>query len=207
MVQAVKTKQLNADDLPVVGHEERAQTLYDHFASSPATKVLRKFLQIYSSRLLFVFVLQVFNCACRFLPQVLLFNFLRLFEQRDAGASNQLQLWLMAATLGGSMVLSSRLTSLVDGISDLKLSLPIHQQLFAVVTSKILRLKDTVVVGSNTNDKTMDPEGGEGDKDNDNDDDGGGPPRTRNSILNLLGVDADKISNFADSSHTMLDCT
>ena len=180
LVRAAKTGRLDADDLPIVAHEERAQTLYARFSASPSAKIWRKLLRIYSSRLLLSFVVQLLSGASHFLPQLLLFNMLRLLEQREAGVDNQLPLWITAAGLGGSLVVSSWLASMVIGLADLKLSLPIQEQLFAVIVNKAMRLEDTVSMGSGGGKRTD-----ESDSSDDDDDDHDGP-RTRSSILNLL---------------------
>ncbi|CBF71442.1 hypothetical protein AN6779.2 [Aspergillus nidulans FGSC A4] len=198
---AAKNGRLNPEDLPLVADDVRAQTLSDRFFSTDPTSVQwRKWLKLYWRSVALQVTVQLCNAVAGFLPNLLLLTILRLFEARDAGASNQLQLWLAALALGMSMVATAWLVALRDFIADLKISLPVNQQLFAVITKKALTLRDTAVAerASSGSDEETDDEG------DGNDDER--PPQTKHSILNLLGVDVERISDFIAYSHLLLDC-
>ncbi|KAL4925350.1 putative ABC transporter [Aspergillus undulatus] len=198
---ATKHGKLNPEDLPVVSQEVRAQTLSDNFFAAGSTSVQwKKWFNLYWRNAAVQITIQLCSGAVRFLPNLLLLTILRLFEDRDAGASNQLQLWLTALSLGLSMITSSWLISLRDFIADLKISLPVNEQLFAVITKKAMGLKDIVVPARGG---AEDEE--EEDVDDDDDDESDEAPRTKHSILNLLGVDVGKISDFIAYSHLLLD--
>ncbi|KAG2412200.1 hypothetical protein HFD88_009757 [Aspergillus terreus] len=199
---AAKKNRLEMDDLPLVGDEVRAQTLYARFSNvNAAWKLWRRCIRIYWPTLTFQLVIQLFSSGCHFLPQFFLFKILRQFEARDTGANNQVGLWLTAAGLGCSLVVASWFSSLVDYIADMKLSLPVHEQLFAVITSKIIRLSDVVAAPADGDNESTSSSAGNEDEDEDD-----AAPMTRHSILNLLGVDVESISEFASYSHLMLDC-
>ncbi|KAF4157600.1 hypothetical protein CNMCM6936_009212 [Aspergillus lentulus] len=195
---AAKNKRLNIDDLPVIGDDVRAKTLSDSFfAVSSASARWRRWLKLYWAEITFQVILQLVANAVNFLPHFLLLTILRLFEDRDAGASNQLQLWLAALGLGLSMVVTSWSISLRDFVADMKLSLPINQQLLAVISKKAMSLKDAVISAGDSEDD-------DAASDDDGDDDA--PPRTKHSVLNLLGVDVERVSDFVAYSHLLLDC-
>ncbi|GIK00040.1 hypothetical protein Aspvir_004054 [Aspergillus viridinutans] len=195
---AAKNTRLNIDDLPLVGDEVRAKTLSDSFFAVSSTSARwRRWLKLYWSEIVLQVILQLFANAVNFLPHFLLLTILRLFEDRDAGASNQLQLWLAALGLGLSMVVTSWSISLRDFVADMKLSLPINEQLLAVISKKAMSLKDVVI-------STGDSENDDDDASDDDDDDQ--PPRTKHSVLNLLGVDVERVSEFVAYSHLLLDC-
>ncbi|KAL4812717.1 P-loop containing nucleoside triphosphate hydrolase protein [Aspergillus spinulosporus] len=197
---AVKNGRLNPEDLPLVAEDVRAQTLSDRFFSSDPTSVQwLKWLKLYWRSIALQVTVQLGNAVAGFLPNILLLTLLRLFEARDAGASNQLQLWLAALALGMSMVATAWLVALRDFIADVKISLPVNQQLFAVITKKALNLRDTAVPERASSSSDEDEDDG-----NDNDDER--PPQTKHSILNLLGVDVERISDFIAYSHLLLDC-
>ncbi|KAF7590450.1 hypothetical protein BBP40_002854 [Aspergillus hancockii] len=105
--------------------------------------------------------------------------------------------------LGGSLFVSSWLESLLQWIETMDLELPIREQLSAAIFSKALRIKDVVSVGSH--DQTASTSSSSECSDNEDDDDQDGPPRTKQSMTNLLGVDARTIASFAKYSHTLLD--
>ncbi|PKX97332.1 putative ABC transporter [Aspergillus novofumigatus IBT 16806] len=197
---AAKNKRLNIDDLPLIGDEVRAKTLSDSFfAVSSASARWRRWLTLYWPEIIFQVILQLVANAANFLPHFLLLTILRLFEDRDAGASNQLQLWLAALGLGLSMVVTSWSISLRDFVADMKLSLPINEQLLAVISKKAMSLKDVVISAGDSEDDDDDAA-------SDNDDDDDAPPRTKHSVLNLLGVDVERVSDFVAYSHLLLDC-
>ncbi|KAH1395224.1 hypothetical protein KXV51_004881 [Aspergillus fumigatus] len=198
---AAKNKRLNIDDLPVIGDEVRAKTLSSSFfAVSAASAQWRRWLKLYWAEITFQVILQLVANAVNFLPHFLLLTILRLFEDRDAGASNQLQLWLAALGLGLSMVVTSWSISLRDFVADMKLSLPINEQLLAVISKKAMSLKDVVISADDSEN-----EDAASDKDDDDADDDA-PPRTKHSVLNLLGVDVERVSEFVAYSHLLLDC-
>ncbi|KAL2824425.1 hypothetical protein BDW59DRAFT_86928 [Aspergillus cavernicola] len=195
---ATRNGKLNPEDLPLVAQEVRAKTLSDKFFSGNSTSVQwKKWFRLYWRSVTVQIVIQLFANSVRFLPNFLLLTILRLFEDRDAGANNQLQLWLTALALGLAMMVVSWLLSLRDFVADLKISLPINEQLFAVITKKAMGLKDIALPASDNE--------YEDDKEDEDDDDDSDGPQTKHSILNLLGVDVEKISDFITYSHILLD--
>ncbi|KAL4789131.1 P-loop containing nucleoside triphosphate hydrolase protein [Aspergillus venezuelensis] len=198
---SIKKGRLEPDDLPLVAQEVRAQTLSNNFFDKGSTSVQwKRWFELYWKNAAAQITIQLCSGGVRFLPNFLLLSLLRLFEDRDEGASNQLQLWLTALCLGLSMITSSWLISLRNFIADLKISLPVNEQLFAVITKKAMSLKDIVLPArsSGVNDENDEDE-------NDDDDEKDEASRTKHSILNLLGVDVGKISDFIAYSHLLLD--
>lgn len=194
---AANNGRLNPEDLPLVAQEVRAQTLSENFFAGDSTSVQwKRWFQLYWRNAVAQITIQLFSGAVRFLPNFLLLIILRLFEERDAGADNQLQLWLAALALGLSLVGTSWLESLRNFIADLKISLPVNEQLFAIITKKAMGLKDIVAPAQDTD--TDEDEEEEGDDESE-------VPRTKHSILNLLGVDVENISDFIQYSHLLLD--
>ncbi|KAB8239478.1 putative ABC transporter [Aspergillus alliaceus] len=208
--KAAKNKQLEPEDLPAIGYEVRARILYDRWQSCRKQKLWRKFLQIYRTTWFAQLVMQLLSAAAHYLPQVLLFFTLRLLEERDARAENQKQIWIATVGLGGSLFISSWLDTLLQWIATMELELPIREQLSAVIFSKALRIKEVVSVKlhDSAESKSSSSECCDDDEEEDDDDDGDddGPPKTKQSMTNLLGVDAVTIANFAKYSHTLLDC-
>lgn len=191
---ATNNGRLNPEDLPLVAQEVRAQALSERFFAGDSTSVQwKRWFQLYWRNAVAQITIQLFSGAVRFLPNFLLLTILRLFEDRDVGVDNQLQLWLTALALGLSLVGTSWLESLRNFIADLKISLPVNEQLFAIITKKAMGLKDIVAPAQDT------------DEDEEDDEDSDEAPRTKHSILNLLGVDVEKISDFIQYSHLLLD--
>ncbi|KAE8380288.1 P-loop containing nucleoside triphosphate hydrolase protein [Aspergillus bertholletiae] len=201
--KVARNKQLEPDDLPAIGYGVRTRTLYDRWLSCTHLKLWRKLLQIYWTTWIIQVVIQLLAAVAQFLPQALLFLTLRLLEERDAHADNQKLLWVTTVGLGGSLFISSWLESLLQWVVSMELELPIREQLSAAIFSKALRIKDVVNVNSHDSSESN-VSSGEC-SDDDEDDEEGGPPKTKQSMTNLLGVDAVTIATFAKFSHTLLD--
>ncbi|GMG35235.1 unnamed protein product [Aspergillus oryzae] len=202
--KAARNKQLEPEDFPAIGYGVRTQTLYGRWISCTHTKIWRKLLNIHRTAWIAQVAVQLLTAVAHFLPQALLFLTLRLLEERDAHADNQKQLWITTVGLGGSLFISSWLESLLQWVVSMELELPIREQLSAAIFSKSLRIKEVVNVNSPdcAESKTS---SGECSDDEDEDDGEVGPPKTKQSMTNLLGVDAVTIATFVKFSHTLLD--
>ncbi|KAE8146674.1 ATP-dependent bile acid permease [Aspergillus avenaceus] len=199
LAKAAKSKKLEPDDIPAIGHEVRAKVLHQRWEACSRLSVWTKILQIYRSAWITQFAIQLLAAAAHFLPQALLFMTLRLLELRDVHEVNQGKLWAVTVGLGASIFVSSWLDSLLQWVACLQLELPIREQLAAVIYSKALRLKDVASVGSNHgSDGTSTAPSECGDDDGDDE-----PLRTKQSMINLLGVDAEAIATFARYSHAL----
>ncbi|KAL2809098.1 P-loop containing nucleoside triphosphate hydrolase protein [Aspergillus granulosus] len=200
---ATRKGRLNPEDLALIAEPLRAKNLSDIFyAREPASVAWRKWFRLYWRSFTAQVVIQICANAVHFLPHFLLLTLLRLFEERDAGESVQLKLWLTAAALGGAMMAVSWLISLRDYVADLHISIPVNEQLFAVIARKAMSLKDVVVPAKSGGSADSDDEASDDEEEGESDD----APRTKHSILNLLGVDVTKISDFDAYSHLLLDC-
>ncbi|OGM43042.1 ABC transporter [Aspergillus bombycis] len=200
--KAARNKQLEPDDFPAIGYEVRARTLYDRWLSCTHPKLWRKLLSIYRKTWIVQVAIQLLTAVAHFLPQALLFLTLRLLEERDAHADNQKQLWITTVGLGGSLFISSWLESLLQWVVSMELELPIREQLSAAIFSKALRIKEVVNVNSHD---CSESKASSSECSDDEDDGEDGPPKTKQSMANLLGVDARTIATFAKFSHTLLD--
>ncbi|KAL3460120.1 P-loop containing nucleoside triphosphate hydrolase protein [Aspergillus heterothallicus] len=203
LTHATRTGRLNPEDLSLIAEPLRAKHLCDAFYARDAASVAwGKWFRLYWRHFTAQLGIQILANAVHFLPNFLLLSLLRLFEARDAGNSVQLKLWLMAAALGGAMMAVSWLTSLRDFVAELQISIPLNEQLFAVITRKAMSLKDVVVPAKGKGSESDDEDEDSDDEEEESDE----TPRTKHSILNLLGVDASKISDFAVYCHLLLDC-
>ncbi|KAE8326526.1 P-loop containing nucleoside triphosphate hydrolase protein [Aspergillus sergii] len=202
--KAARNKQLEPEDFPAIGYGVRTQTLYGRWISCTHTKIWRKLLNIHRTAWIAQVAVQLLTAVAHFLPQALLFLTLRLLEERDAQADNQKQLWITTVGLGGSLFISSWLESLLQWVVSMELELPIREQLSAAIFSKSLRIKEVVNV---TSQDCSESKASSGDCSDDEDEDDGdvGPPKTKQSMTNLLGVDAVTIATFVKFSHTLLD--
>jgi ABC-type multidrug transport system fused ATPase/permease subunit len=204
---AARNKSLEIDDLPEIGYETRSKTLRQSFDQVGKKNKLWKSLfwshkWAFISQCIFVTITSVTN----FLPQVALLFILKALEERDSGRDSVFSLWMWVFALGLSIVVSSWLEAWLFFICYSRIGQSIFQQLAAVIFGKSMRRKDvkgvvkkpleemdrdgTIQVneraGPKGEDLTM--------KDEEEDDE---EQKTRQSIINLVGVDSYRISNFA----------
>lgn len=217
---AVKNKGLDYEDLPVVGHENRSRELRRRFEAVGRKDKLWKNL-FWSHKWAFIqqWVFQAICSITNFLPQIALYFILRALEARDEGANVALQSWLLVLGLGASITLSSWLEAWMFFVVFMRIGVPIYEQLAAVVFGKAIRRKDVkgagkkketeetngnlngeVVVNKDAGHKGEDrvPQA-DGDENEDED-----FQKSRQSTINLIGVDSKRIADFATFNYVFL---
>ena len=211
---AVKNKGLDYGELPEISYELRSRNLRAGFESVGKKNKLWKSL-FWSRKRYFIqqWSLQATCSITNFLPQIALLYILRTLEARDAGQDVALEGWLLVAGLAIADTLSTWIESYMFFISFMKVGVPIYEQLSAVVFGKAIRRKDIKGVS-----KTGDPETTENGDVNVKKDasiKGGdtaveGEPedediqKTRQSTINLVGVDSKRIADFAMFNYIFL---
>lgn len=210
---AAKNRKLTTDNLPVVAFAARARTLQETFDA--VGKKDRLWKQIFWAHKFSFFAqwgLQVVQSFSNFVPQTVLYTVLRLLEARDAGASNQLQLWLVAIGMGLAIALSAWLESLLFYTCYLRLGIPIYEQLSTVIFGKAIRKKDVKSAAKVDQDaeikgdfdKKPDKKTDEEDPKDDDDEE---ITKTKQSTINLIGVDSKRVSDFATYNYVILGAT
>lgn len=203
---AAINKGLNIEDLPEIDYKTRSQTLARMFQRIGKNHALWKSLfwshkWAFISQWTFVTITSVTN----FLPQIALFFILRALEDRDSGADSTLRLWLWVVALGLSIGVSSWLEAWLFFVCYSRIGQPIFQQLAAVIFGKAMRRKDVKGVTKKTL-KEIDLNGPidanertrvKGEEPTTKDEDGDDAQKTRQSNINLVGVDSYRISSFA----------
>jgi ABC-type multidrug transport system fused ATPase/permease subunit len=205
---AAANKGLEIEDLPEIDYQIRSRTLRERFEQVGSKNKLWKSL-LWSHKIAFISqsILVTLTSVTKFLPQIALYFILQALEARDGGDKSALGLWIWAFVLGLSIVISSWLEAWLFFVSYSRLGQPIFQQLAAVIFGKATRRKNIKGVSKTTLDATsvdrgivVDEEPGikgedpnkitEGEDDSD-------AHKTRQSTINLVGVDSYRISSFA----------
>lgn len=209
---AATNKGLDVDHLPEIDYQTRAETLWQSFQRVEKKDKLWKSLfwshkWAFLSQWTFVTITSVTN----FLPQVALLFILKALEDRDSGLDSAFRLWMWVLALGLSIVVSSWLEAWLFFICFTRIGQPIFQQLAAVIFRKAMRCKDIKGVGKKVLEDLdlgdaihADHGAGAGAgaaaeeedlnrRDGEEDDE----QKTRQSVINLVGVDSYRISNFA----------
>lgn len=203
---AAVNKGLDLDDLPEIDNQTRSKTLRQKFDQVGQQKKLWKSLFL-SHKTAFIsqFIFVTIDSVTNFLPQIALLFILKALEDRDNGRDSVFRLWMGVFALGLSITISSWLESWLFFICYARIGQPIFQQLAAVIFGKSMRRKDIKGVtrnapdmyrnGAGQIDENAGPKGKDSTKKHDDDEDD--EQKTRQSTINLVGVDSYRISTFA----------
>lgn len=217
---ASKNRKLTHDDLPVVNFSMRAHQLQKRFeAVGRRDKLWKQIAWAHWRALVTQWTLQTLTAFTNFLPQIVLFSVLRLLEERDNGADNQFLLWLAAIGMGLSVGFGAWLESLMFYVCYLKLGIPVYEQLSAVIFAKAIRKKDVKsaakvdqdaeINGEIPANKRLTPSDEETTvatkEDTQKEEDGDEEvTKTKQSTINLIGVDAKRVSDFSTYQYLFL---
>ncbi|KIX00443.1 uncharacterized protein Z518_10582 [Rhinocladiella mackenziei CBS 650.93] len=214
---AARNKGLDYDDLPEIDHEMRSRELRERFEAVGRKDKLWKTL-FWSHKWAFIqqWTLQAICSITNFLPQIALYYILRTLEARDEGENVALQSWLLVIGLGASVTFSSWLEAWMFFVVFMKVGVPIYEQLSAVVFGKAIRRKDVKGSGKKKEDvgangealngeivvnKDAGQKGGDRAPEGEEDDD---YQKSRQSTINLVGVDSKRIADFATFNYIFL---
>lgn len=199
-------KELEINDLPEIDFNIRSKTLRQVFERVGKKNKLWKSL-FWSHKWAFLSqsILVTITSVTNFLPQIALFFILRALEERDSGRDSASRLWMWVFALGLSIVISSWLEAWLFFVCYSRIGQPIFQQLAAVIFGKAMRRKDIKGVAKKTLEEmnlngaasTNQRAGAKGDDSMKKDDDEDEEQKTRQSTINLVGVDSYRISSFA----------
>ncbi|KAH7269485.1 P-loop containing nucleoside triphosphate hydrolase protein [Fusarium redolens] len=195
---AVKKNDLDASDVPHVDRTLRAADLKeDWLASKPQGSLFRSLFWAYKGAFMVQFSLTVFRNILALLPFWTMLRVINILEQRDVGLSgaSNLELWILIFAMAGFNLLDAWVEGWVFWYSFASIALPIRSQLSTLIFEKSLRRKN--VKSADKSKESDEPQDKAEDKKNEEDsDDGSSVLKSRQAIVNLVGVDALRISNF-----------
>lgn len=206
---AASKKGLEIDDLPEIGYQTRSKTLLQNFDRVGTKDKLWKSL-ICSHKWAFIsqFSLATITSLLSFLPQIALLFILKALEDRESGSDPAFYLWRWVFALGVSIVITSWLEAWLGFTCHSRIGQPILQQLAAVIFAKSMRRKDVKGMSKKTDRirDTLALDEGIKFKERDRtekDEDGDDGQKTRQSTINLVGVDSHRISESATYVYTI----
>ncbi|RBQ81954.1 hypothetical protein FVER53590_00524 [Fusarium verticillioides] len=195
---AVKKNDLDASDVPHVDRTLRAADLKeDWLASKPQGSLFRSLFWAYKGSFMVQLSLTVFRNILALLPFWTMLRVINILEQRDVGLSgaSNFELWILIFAMAGFNLLDAWVEGWVFWYSFASIALPIRSQLSTLIFEKSLRRKN--VKSADKSKESDEPQGHAEDKENEEDaDDGSSVLKSRQAIVNLVGVDALRISNF-----------
>ena len=218
MTFAAKNRSLGYDDLHEIDHENRSRELRREFEAVGSKDKLWKTV-FWSRKWIFVqqWTLQAIVSITDFFPQIVLYFVLKTLEARDEGKDVALTSWLLVLGLGVAIVCSNWLEAWMFFITFMKIGVPVYEQLSAVVFGKAIRRKDVKGTGKKQDDEhkangVLNGEvvvnKGAGQKGEDrvpeDDDDDADFQKSKQSTINLVGVDSKRIADFATFNYVFL---
>jgi ABC-type multidrug transport system fused ATPase/permease subunit len=199
---SAKKKTLDLEDLPRPDSKIRSREVTESWIkASRKGSLLRKVVLAHKWPLIIQWFLSLLQAFGNFAPQFVLFHILRILEKRQEGKSITSEAWIWILALGLSTIVSSWVENWLFWVSQYDVGIPIRAQLSALVFRKSMRRKD--VKGAAKKDEphaTINV---------DNLEEPAPPPpvveedeedplqQSRQAIVNLIGVDAKRISDFA----------
>ncbi|KAF4498142.1 ATP-dependent bile acid permease [Fusarium agapanthi] len=195
---AVKKNDLDASDVPHVDRTLRAADLKeDWLASKPQGSLFRSLFWAYKGSFMVQLSLTVSRNMLALLPFWTMLRVINILEQRDVGLSgaSNLELWILIFAMAGFNFLDAWVEGWVFWYSFASIALPIRSQLSTLIFEKSLRRKN--VKSADKSKESDEPQDQAEDKKIEEDaDDGSSVLKSRQAIVNLVGVDALRISNF-----------
>ena len=194
-------KSFELDDLPDIDYSIRAQTLHERFAKvDKMAKLWHAIVFTHASALSTQWCLASLTSATQFMPQIALLKILQNLEARQDGRNITPQLWLWVVVIGASLAISSWLETWLIFVVSSKIGIPLYGQLSAVIYAKSLRRKDVKEPmksneHSHSNEDTGQRIGAEEDEQ---------VEKSQRSTINLVGVDAKRVADFATFTHIFL---
>ncbi|KAM0242892.1 hypothetical protein ACHAP5_007145 [Fusarium lateritium] len=198
LTYAVEKKDLDASDVPHVDRTLRAADLKeDWLASKPQGSLFRSLIWAYKFPFALQFSLTVFRNFLALLPFWAMLRVINILEQRDVGlpGSSDLELWVLIFAMAGFNLVDAWVEGWVFWYSFASIALPVRSQISTLIFEKSLRRKN--VKSADKSKESDTPQDGAADKKNEDEpDDGSSVLKSRQAIVNLVGVDALRISNF-----------
>lgn len=191
---ASKKKDLDLADLARPDHGTRAASVSENWKqhNSPHPLWLSLILA-HKQNLAMQWLLTLGTSISNFAPQFVILQLLRYLEKRQFGSGHSLDAWIWVVLLGVAIIAQSWMESYVFWRSYYALSIPVRAQLSALIFEKSMRRKDVKGAGK-TKDQAQDgsaePEPAIGQDDADE------LKRSKQSTVNLIGVDAKRVADF-----------
>ncbi|EEH18071.1 hypothetical protein PABG_00634 [Paracoccidioides brasiliensis Pb03] len=199
-----KNKKLEIDFLPDLDYPSRASSLLESFNKTKhkSPRLWKVLIYRYRSPLLLQFVLVILSSLLSFGPQLCLLQILRSLETRSRGEWDPSEAWIWVFVLGISMIVYSTIESWLFWISFSKLCIAVYEQIAAVVFTKCMRRKNVKgsQMSTHGDNQPSDQTGIQLTKDDD-DEEEDDTQATNQGIINLVAVDAKRVSDFAAYNH------
>ncbi|CAM1504527.1 Fc.00g021180.m01.CDS01 [Cosmosporella sp. VM-42] len=196
--QATKKNDLDAADVPEPDHTIRAERLTHEWEKiNYQGSLLSAILWTYKIRLAIPWTATIVRCFLSLMPYLAMLRLIKILEG-EGREGNTLELWALVVCLGLFTLVDQWIEGWVFWYALADMAMPLRAQLSALIFEKSLRRKN--IKAAEQVQESTEP-GNDGDKKKDKAEDGESEDasvlKSRQAIVNLVGVDATRISNFA----------
>lgn len=197
---AGKQNRLDLDDLPRPDHYTRASELSaDWKRRNSKQKLWLAVVLTHKVALARQWVLTLITSFLNFGPQWVILQLLRSLESSGKQENHGLGVWMWVLWLGVVIIAQSWVDSQVYWISISELSIPVRGQLSALIFEKSMRRKDVKGTGRSSNKTDVDGTSETAKVAGKEEDEAEALKKSKQGVVNLLGVDAKRVSDFAAS--------
>ncbi|KAK7413238.1 hypothetical protein QQX98_007897 [Neonectria punicea] len=197
---ASKKNDLDVDDIPQADLKLRSEDLKKNWdAFKFEGSLLRSLLWAYKGGIAFQWGLTIFRCFLGILPFWIMLRLIRILEQRGSDSTPTLELWGLVIWMAIFNLLDAWIEGWVFWYSFADMALPIRAQMSTLVFEKSLRRKNVKAAekAKESTDSHNDTNKDTSKDDDDSPSDESSVLKSRQAIVNLVGVDAQRISNFS----------
>lgn len=202
---ARQRKTLVLEDLPRMDHHTRSRDLSQSWAKTehPRRLWIELFLA-HKEPLIIQWFLTLIQAFGNFAPQFVIFHILRILEARVLGQPINPVAWIWVVVLTITTIGASWIEAWLFWISWSEIAIPIRSQLSALIFQKAMRRKDVKGASKSkkkeAGDDTDSAQTSIGDSTAagkpEADEEEEGDPKSKQSTVNLIGVDTKRVSDF-----------
>lgn len=192
---AKNRKHLDLKDLPKMNHRTRAKDLSESWANKKHSRKLWIEVVLAHKRALTVqWILTLGQSVGTFAPQFATYFILKMLEDNVFGQRAPPEAWIWVIVLTITSIGSSWIESWLYWICWSELAIPVRAQLSALIFQKAMRRKD--VKGASKDAIKGNVESAAETMPDDDEEDEESDPKSKQSTVNLIGVDTKRVSEF-----------
>ncbi|KAJ5113970.1 hypothetical protein N7456_002504 [Penicillium angulare] len=203
---AVRKESVDMEDFAELDYDSRSKHLHaslneqrnSDYRTETSQTLWKTLIRCHQSAFVLQFIMAVSVSFLSFLPQIALLGTLRALETRSQSPAQSTQVLICVLGFGLSTISSSIVDVWLSWISTSRLALKISAQLAVVIFDKATHLKNVKEPVHST--------GVPQEKTDEDCQDSGASKHTRQSTINLMGVDVKRIADFASFNYFLYQC-
>ncbi|KAK6538574.1 hypothetical protein TWF694_010153 [Orbilia ellipsospora] len=214
-----RTGHLDESDLKMLPEGHRSKNLYQRFRALKPRKLWLQLLVAHKFYFALQYILQTVICATQFLPYYMMMQILKALEKSSKKEDGSHMAWVWVVGMFIAMLINSTFTGALYWFGWGQLNLYMRNELATLIFNKTMRKKDvkggqkaedkkddSAEDGSESDDSTAKAKKKDGDKDKKESEEDS-LKGLRQGVVNLIAVDAYRLSMFACFSFVFYECS